>query len=55
MEKPVVFNCPKCGKQNLVAPERLKLAKEKPIKCWVCGTEFAYEQLMELIKSRGDK
>ena len=46
--KPLVFRCPNCGKQNLVAPERLRTAKENPVKCWVCGKTFTYEELKKL-------
>ncbi len=35
-DKPVVVKCPYCGKQNLIAPERLKLIEKSPVKCWVC-------------------
>ncbi len=48
MDKPLVFRCPSCGKQNLVDPRRLETAKERPVKCWVCGREFAYEELLRL-------
>jgi len=34
--RPVVLVCPYCGKQNLIAPERLRLVEERPIKCWAC-------------------
>ncbi len=50
--KPLVFRCPSCGKQNLVAQERLEKAKEIPVKCWVCGTEFAYEELLKMCGRR---
>ena len=50
MEKPIVVNCPKCGKQNLIAPERMKIAKENPVKCWVCDYKFTYEELLKIIK-----
>lgn len=49
-EKVLVFNCPHCGKQNLVSSERLKLAKERPVKCWVCQKVIPVEFIEKIVK-----
>ena len=52
-DKVLVFKCPHCGKQNLVSSERLKLAKKRPVKCWVCQKVIPVE-LIEKISEVSD-
>ena len=45
-ERPLLIKCPHCGKQNLIAPERLKLIKDVSLKCWACQKEIPYDFIM---------
>ncbi|RMG61583.1 MAG: hypothetical protein D6713_00070 [Deltaproteobacteria bacterium] len=33
----MILYCPGCGAQNFIGKERLRVAREKPPLCWVCG------------------
>jgi|GEM_PF-1644670 len=47
----LVFNCPHCGAQNFVSPERLK-HREREVVCWVCHHPFSWEFLEGIIGKR---
>lgn len=47
----LVFNCPRCGAQNFVSPQRLK-HREREMVCWVCRTPFSWEFLEGIMGSR---
>ncbi len=45
----LVFDCPHCGGQNFVAPERLN-HRERPVVCWICNKEIPWSFLEELAR-----
>ncbi len=49
----MIYSCPHCRTQNFATPERFRLARSIPLRCWKCGRQIDKSSMEKRRLERG--